>query len=131
MSRRTLIIGAQAVAVGLLVLVVYATFLRPDDPGTLSGIEAPGGESPRADVRVGDQRDRDEHDVTPNDKNAGATRTARTTTKRTGGAVAGASAFPSGSIGPPAAGTAPPDDQYDDTVATLLAKVTSAGPEDE
>jgi hypothetical protein len=126
MSRRALIIGAQAVAVGLLVLVVYATLLRPDDPGTLSSIEAPGGEPPRADVRAGDKRDRDDPDATPN-----ANGTARTGTERAGGAVVGVLAAPGGSVGPAAAGTTPPDEQYDDTIAALLARVASADPEGE
>ena len=40
---RPAIIAAQAIVVGVLVVVVYLTLLRPEDEGTLSGVDAPGG----------------------------------------------------------------------------------------
>ena len=36
--------GLQAVIVLVWAVVVYVAFLRPDDPGDLSGIEARGGD---------------------------------------------------------------------------------------
>jgi hypothetical protein len=40
---RPAIIAVQAIVVGVLVVVVYLTLLRPEDEGTLSGVDAPGG----------------------------------------------------------------------------------------
>ena len=57
--------AGQAATVALLVVVVYPTLLRPDGPGTLRGIEAPGGESTarvdsaRPGSESGDRRPKD------------------------------------------------------------------------
>jgi hypothetical protein len=45
-STRSRIIAAQAVLVGVLVVVVFATILRPETQEPLVGVSTPGGETP-------------------------------------------------------------------------------------
>jgi len=46
--RRPPIVAIQAIIVGVLAVVVYATLLKPDDSGQLSGITTPAGQAPAA-----------------------------------------------------------------------------------
>jgi hypothetical protein len=43
MTRRSQIIALQAAVVGVLLVVVYFTILRPNDDGSVSGVSGPGG----------------------------------------------------------------------------------------
>jgi hypothetical protein len=124
MTRRTGIITLQAAVVGVLVVVVYLTILRPNDDGTVSSVNAPGAPS-----GVASQPPRHpEHRVRPRQpRRQIAQRPTRQST------VAGAPA-PTGlappppvtptstpvGVGPPG-GESPSDDQYDDTLARLSA----------
>ena len=121
MSRR-LIVGGQAAAVAVLVVVVYLTLLRPDGPGTLRGIEAPGGESTS---RV---------DTAPTDRQSRATRGSGRGDGGAGGAAAGGASVLGGTPGGPFSVPAqadtpllPGDDQYADSVKALLDKLASGG----
>jgi hypothetical protein len=115
-SGRSRTIALQAVGVGIIVVIVYIAFLRPTDPSELSGIDAPGGEeqplarAPQPDAkrkRGGDDERRDR----PRRPSRGASRSdgpATDVPPDGGGALDGG---------------APPDDQYGDAVARLLARV--------
>jgi hypothetical protein len=54
--RARLAIAAQAIAVAVLVAIIYATLLQPDEGGDLSGIQAPDGG--RAQLRAPDAEDK-------------------------------------------------------------------------
>ncbi len=134
-QRRWRIVGVQAAAVAVLVLLVYVTLLRPEDQGPLRGIEAPGG-GPQASVPAGPTG-----------------RTAPTGDRRGDGAGRRAAAPPEAraarleagpwgwcSARPPRVSAAlrrrhvvgpgpntPSDDQYKDSAKALLDKVATGG----
>jgi len=127
MTRRTGIIALQAAVVGVLVVVVYLTILRPNDDGSVSAVNAPAG--PPGEVASQPPR-HPEHRVKPRQPQR---RIGRRPTRQAPGTVAGAPA-PTGiappppitptstpvGVGPPS-GESPSDDQYDDTLARLSA----------
>jgi hypothetical protein len=132
MSRRSRIIGAQAVAVAVLVLIVYMTLLRPESDEPLRGISTPGQE--RVDVperKPG--RDR-EHKVDGHHRGRadGGGIGEQTEVRRTGAESMGVPTLhrvvtPSGVPALERVVT-PSGDQYADAVESLLGKVASAVP---
>jgi hypothetical protein len=129
MSRRSWILAAQAVAVAVLVMIVYMTLLRPESDEPLRGISTPGPEragvpdeapkpKPRRDrERKADGRHRD-------DANRSGIRT-QAEVSRSGPApqvTASVGGAPLGRV------VTPRSDQYADAVASLLGKVESAVP---
>jgi hypothetical protein len=129
MSGRYRTVALQVVGVAVLAAFVYAAFLRPSDPGELSGIDAPGrGDGPTV---VSPQDD---------DKDKSGKRTRGDHGRRNGeGHMNGAHSHgdgsgggqPSGSVDagdaavPPDAG--PGDDQYTDLVSILMKQVGEPG----
>jgi hypothetical protein len=126
--RRRRIVAAQAATVALLVFVVYMTLLRPDGPDGLRGIEAPGGGTqvdggPRGGDGEGSERDgeRERRDrrgtLAPRPGPDGAP-PAVLAREGTAAAAPGAGVANEG-------GPTPTDDQYADSVTSLLRKVGS------
>lgn len=123
MSERRRLVGVQAAAVALLVLLVYLTLLRPEGTSDLEGIEAPGGgtnvEAP--------PRDRDNNGSPGPNGPEGPT--------GPGGGARGTVVAGSGVAGPGGGGTdtttltgtTPSDDQYTDSVTSLIRKVATGG----
>jgi hypothetical protein len=117
----------QTLAVGLLVVAAYMAFLRPDGPGDLPRIEAPGGgggqegpQPPQADTAAG-----------PGSRAArkgGAA--APGGTQDTAGGQAPAGVTPTTPTLDSAAkgGPTPADDQYADAVASIVGKAGTAAP---
>jgi hypothetical protein len=145
-TRRSRIIALQAALVGVLLVVVYATILRPNDDSSVSGVSAPG--PPPGQVATGPGHDR-HHQTKPRPpRHPGTLRQAGQQPRglARGGGVAGAGAAggaPAG-LAPAAGGTpvsgptggspggsppdgggagdeSPTDDQYNDTLARLNA----------
>jgi hypothetical protein len=132
-SRRRNIIGVQAAAVALLVLLVYVTLLRPDSSDKLRPIEAPGGgqeAQSRPDSKPngedgsdGGGDDRPAGPSGPAGSGTGGGAPAPTVLAGTGGADGTGG---TDTTGP--GGTLPTDDQYTDSVGSLLRKVATGGP---
>jgi len=126
-TRRKQVIGAQAAAVAVLVLIVYLTLLAPEGPGPLSGIEAPGGEK-RVQVH------------NPGDRGGGSNRDGSggggTRTSGPAGGTGSGAAISIAGPGVPGGSTpddtgfvsTPSDDQYEDAVEDLLRKVGDPSP---
>ena len=125
MSRYSRIIGAQAAAVALLVLIVYMTLLRPESDEPLRGISTPGSEE-RAEGPADQRREKpDRHRDHP--RGDGGKRTEAPSGGEDDAAVGLANAG-----GPPLDRVVtPPTDQYADAVAALLSKVASAPAPDD
>ena len=129
-QRRARIVGVQAAAVAVLVLVVYLTLLRPEDQGPLSGIEAPGG-GPQAGIPAGPTGPNGPTGDRPGDgRGDGAPPSGGHGGTPGGGPlglVLGSTATGVGGAPPPAvigAGpNTPSDDQYKDSAQALLDKV--------
>jgi len=138
-SRRGGIVGAQAVAVAFLVLLIYMTLLRPDDPGQLRPIEAPGGGAnaepgPESGPESGpgpglgqrsekaERRARDRPTRSPR-----AGRNALADSSSTAGSATGGSAGAVPASTPALKGITPGDDQYTDSAKALLDKVATGG----
>jgi hypothetical protein len=155
MSRwRGRIVGLQAAFVALVVVLVYTTLLRPDEPQPLTGVQAPNGTP-------------EEHAGTPDGGDGGPGEPGNRGPDRKGGlggpGRAGAAGGPVGVGGPAGVGgvggvggaavttvalvpgtgggpsaaqndderasrrpSIPPDDQYNDAVSSLLRKVGSS-----
>jgi len=135
-TRRSQIIALQGAVVGVLLVVVYFTILRPNDDGSVSGVNGPG--VPPTEVATKPAH-HPQHRVKPRiPQNRGQVRQT--------GASAPAPAGVSGPAGPPPAvaqapvpaptstpvggnspggggpgGESPTDDQYNDTLARLNA----------
>ena len=123
-------------AVALLVVVVYLTLLRPDGPGTLRGHRGPRR---RVDLEGRQHR--------PNESGPQAEDTARALRGPGGAGIGGAgisgagisgagraarrrrrpSAPARGPLGASRSDPSPSDDQYDDSVKSLLDKVAAGG----
>jgi hypothetical protein len=136
MSRPSGIIGAQAVAVAVLVLIVYMTLLRPESDEPLRGISTPGqervhvpGETPEGKPGRDRERKADGHQRGRVD---GGGIGEQTEVRRTGAGSMGGPPLdrvvtPSG-VPPLNRVVTPSGDQYADAVASLLGKVASAVP---
>ena len=146
MTRRSRIVSLQAGVVGVLLVVVYLTILRPDDDQPVSGVTAPG--APGAVVNRPADKPRSHHKPPrrpqhpsgqrgPQGSGSGVTGTnaggAGTPGLAAPGAVPGTPTSapggdsPGGGGGGPPAGQPPPpgddpsDDQYGDTLSRLTA----------
>ncbi|HYH61512.1 MAG TPA: hypothetical protein VD766_06565 [Solirubrobacterales bacterium] len=121
MSGRYRTVALQAVGVAAIAAIIFIAFLRPDEPGDLSGIDAPGGEEqpvvssppddkPKKSGKRGNERGA--NDKGPSQGSAGGNG------ERNGPGGTGTSdeddTFD---------GDTPPDDQYDDLVTRLLSRV--------
>lgn len=128
-GRPAIIVG-QAIVVGVLVVVVYLTLLRPEDESTLSRVDAPGGAqitqqpvnpSDRDDGPGGGERARD----------GGGGRGPGGGSDLVGSAfvpaTAGAEALPVAPVAPPAGPEAEPEspasDQYHNAVSRLTERL--------
>jgi hypothetical protein len=126
---RSRIVAAQAVVVGVLMVVVFLTLLRPDSSGPLIGVSSPGEpehvvQHP-ADHRDGANRDHGEggaggRAVEPGQIQGGAPGTVLVPVPGAAeGSVPGAEAAPDGAPD----GQSPTDDQYSDTLTRLTARL--------
>jgi hypothetical protein len=123
-STRSRIIAAQAVLVGVLIVVVFVTILRPEGEQSLLGIDAPGGNAPTTSPTPGPQAEEE----------AGGQ----------GNGQPSNGGQPGGGDGPQGAGTAPEsglpstvppsgaptfdddspaDDQYSDTLTEIIGRL--------
>lgn len=120
--RRRRIVGAQAAAVALLVLLVYVTLLWPQGPSTLRGIEAPGG-APTTQVDTDRKPNRD-----PGPSGGPSPPQGSQPRPNEGAGPGGSDGAEGGSdaaallINP-----TPSDDQYTDSVKALLDKLATGG----
>jgi hypothetical protein len=133
--RRGLIVGVQAAAVTLLVLLVYSTLLRPNDPDGLHPIEAPGVGAQTNNNRPGNSGNSDQGgggDQRP----SGPGGPAGPGSPAGGGGTTRTPAAVLAGTGEPTPGTSwttpvdrgtPSDDQYADAVGSLLRKVSTGG----
>lgn len=130
--RQSRIVAAQAVVVGVLMVVVFLTLLRPEEKGPLFGVDKPSlpgvgagpnpayapdhhAEGPRAGDRTttgGGAPPTAEGGVNPSGSSAGAILPAPSTTPPP--------AQPSPGDGN---GESPTGDQYDDTLTRLVARL--------
>lgn len=132
MNPRGRIVAAQAAAVVVVVVVIYATLLRPEDPTSISVIEAPNGGGTTAQVEArdhhGERRDRAfterRRDGTDGGAQGGAGAGGLSL-----GVAAGGGAVPPADAGPVL--RTPQDDQYTDSVKALLDRVSAHGPPDQ
>ena len=99
-GRRWAIIAAEAAVVGLVILVVYLTLLRPDGDSPLFDVDVPGDGQRIAQGPNGDDRDR-----TPDGRDRPP--------------------FAPPQARPPGGGDSPTDDQYLDTLARLNAELNA------
>ena len=119
MSARAKLIAGQAGVVAILIAIAYFVFLKGDDPGSLSGIDAPGG-----DVQV----EAPEPDTGKSERRAPDNQASRPGADRARPAGAGPGASPASGASRTVTATRPPsDDQYSDTVQALEAKLKSGG----
>jgi hypothetical protein len=135
MSARFRTIAFQAIGVAVIAAIVYAAFLRPTDPGELSGIDAegPGSVAASPETPGGDGKKK-----APKGKGNDPKTKSTAMPPGLGGAgddgQAGAplgAAGPAGTGIPPVGGDtfpgddaeSPPVDQYDDLVARLMQRV--------
>jgi hypothetical protein len=136
-GRPAIIVG-QAIVVGVLVVVVYLTLLRPEDESTLSRVDAPGGAqitqqpvnpSDRDDGPGGGERGRDGG----GGGGGGGGRGPGGGSDLVGSAFvpatagAGAEALPVAPVAPPAGPEAEPEspasDQYQNAVSRLTERL--------
>lgn len=130
---RSRIIALQGAVVGVLLVVVYLTILRPNDDGSVSGVNAPG--TPPGEIAT-KPSDRQTHRVRPRHpqnrprpRRAGSSAAATTGVAGGGptGLVPSAPSTPTltpAGVSPPGGGPggeSPTDDQYNDTLARLNA----------
>jgi len=136
-ARRSRIVAVQAVVVGLLIVVAFLTLLRPEGDGPLLGVDAPrgparGDPAPHTGDVGGVDYDRANDENSDDAPGAG---------RRTGDEPSGSASFapppppasasrsqaPSTLPPPPISadpgGGSPADDQYDNTLARLAARV--------
>jgi hypothetical protein len=129
-GRRWAIIAAEAAVLGLVILVVYLTLLRPDGDNPLFDVDVPGDGQRTAQGPNGADRDR-----TPDGRDPGPGGPAN----RGGGVGPGIIERGERSFGlgerapfgppqapPPGGGDSPTDDQYLDTLARLDAELNAA-----
>jgi len=120
MSRRYRAVALQAVAVLILAAVIFAAFLRPTEPGPLSGIDAPGGRDGPTVAKPG--RSDDEMKATKN-ADPGLNRdTPRAEDEEPFGGTFPAGPGDDGFTSPGGDG-GPTDDQYIDAATLLLKRV--------
>src|SRR5690349_12616488 len=121
MSGRYRTVALQAIGVAVLAAVVFVAFLRPSEPGDLSGIDAPGGDSePEVTINPPDDGKKKGGDKRNGDK--GQNRQNRGNDRQNGGGGnangrrggGGPNENGNGDAGdtPPGGGDSPPDDQY-------------------
>ncbi len=126
-----LLAGAQALIVGALLAVIYFTLLKPDDDGTLFGVDAPQ-DRPRVVQKPPQDGERDRGDRRAERvREPGAAPGPRGRLVGFGPAPGVApgpgQGPPGGDGGPPEEGDSPTDDQYQGTLARLEAML-DAGP---
>jgi hypothetical protein len=126
MSGRYRTVAFQAVGVAVLAAFVFVAFLRPTDPGKLSGIEAPGGgDGPTVVAPPDDDKDKKvRRDHKGAEHGNGESPHDGTRSGSTSAAEAGGPDNPESSS-PPATG--PDDDQYTDPVTVLMKQVGKPG----
>lgn len=119
-QNRTFVL--QVAGVATLVAVIFFAFLRPSDPGELSGIDAPGGNPPAFElpgVNGGNGPGRARAD--------GESR--RAIREGAGGRHAFASSAGwSAGLGVPPFGDSPSGEQYTSTAVALMERVKAASP---
>lgn len=132
-GRRWAIIAAEAAVVGLVILVVYLTLLRPDGDNPLFDVDVPGDGQRTAQGPNGDDRNRaadgrDPRASGPANRGEGVGpgiieggEGGELASRRGGGPPFGPSQAP-----PPGGGDSPTDDQYLDTLARLNAELNAA-----
>jgi hypothetical protein len=124
---RSRIIALQGAVVGVLLVVVYFTILRPSDDGSVSGVKVPA--APPTEVATKPPHHQP-HEARPPRQNRTQARragvSAAAPTGVAGGAPTGlvpstASTPTSTPVGGGPGGESPSDDQYDDMLAKLNA----------
>jgi hypothetical protein len=119
MSRQGRTLAGQAVLSALILIVVYVTLLRPEDGGSLVGVEAPGGSLGTPAKSREEQRSLPTRDSS----NAGRGRAS----EASAAAVQPSSGEPPPGSDPVGSVMQPPDDQYSDTLSQLRARLASGG----
>lgn len=129
MSGRYRAVALQAIGVAVLAAVIFVAFLRPSDPGDLSGIDAPAGneepeiviQDPQDDPKRSDGRKRG------NKANNGRDRSRQRGGSRARGGQSSGSLGPLAVFLPPdtdgSGGDGPGDEQYTDLVSRLMEQV--------
>lgn len=124
MSGRYRTVALQAVGVAVLAAFIFVAFLRPSEPGDLSGIDAPGsGDSPTviAPPDVGDkkgERNRGDDQGKKGDSNGSGSN---------GSGAPRSSGSDDADDSSTQPDTGPGDDQYTDLVTVLMKQVGEPG----
>ena len=134
-ARRSRIVAVQAVAVGLLIVVAFLTLLRPEGEGPLLGVDAPQGPASGDPApHTGDVGGVD-YDPANDENGADAPGAGRRAGDEPSGSASSApppasasrsqapSTLPAPPISAEPGGGSPADDQYDNTLARLAARV--------
>jgi hypothetical protein len=133
-GRRSRIVAAQAVLVGVLLVVVYLTLLRPEDGPPLFGVDAPGRELEVTDANEVEPASQGGH---ASGGREGKPDGGRPDARPAEFAPGGAGAAPETAVGPTDAarpslgaapsegegGDSPTDDQYVDAVTRLTDRL--------
>jgi hypothetical protein len=126
-GRRWATIGAEAVVLGVVILVVYLTLLRPDGDNPLFDVDMPGDGERTAQGPNRDDRDRapdgrvPPEGGPPSGVEQGIIEGGERASRRGGRPPFGLPQAP-----PPGSGDSPTDDQYLDTLARLNAELNAA-----
>lgn len=135
MTGRYRTVALQAIGVAAIAAFIFFTFLRPDTPGDLSGIEAPGSSGGPIVVNP-DPNDDQNKNGGDNDPPELGPRGMRGGPQTSGGldelgdlgdSDSGPGVVPGGDTPPPPGGDGdgedPPDSQYEDLVSRLMEQV--------
>lgn len=129
MSGRYRTVALQAVGVAVLAAFVFVAFLRPTEPGDLSGIDAPGGDDGPTVVKTppddkkGGKNKGDKKDGNSQSRSKRNDRSNGPRSNGNGKRGGGPSKAPDDDVTPPDDSGGPDDDQYTDLVSLLMKSV--------
>jgi len=113
-------VALQALGVAVIAAIVFVAFLRPDEPGDLSGIDAPGGEEqPNVEVTPPDDSRKKRGNRSNGDRRGNGQGQSQSSRGNNGRSGNGGSSDDDQTFDE----DTPPDDQYGDLVTRLLIEV--------
>ena len=125
MSGRYRTVALQAVGVAVVAGVIFIAFLRPSEPGELSGIDAPGGgDEPTAVNPPDDDKAKKNGKRQGEDQNRPGGGDPPNARRANGNGPSGAADSPlDDTLAPSDGDSGPDDDQYTDLVSALMEEV--------
>ena len=121
MSGRYRTVALQAVGVAVLAGFIFIAFLRPSEPGELSGIDAPGGGGESTAVNPDDVKGKKDGKLKGEEQNRRAGGDPANGPQANGAGAGSGADGPSDTLAPPDGG--PDEDQYSDPVSVLMEEV--------